>query len=236
VWFQLYAATEWSLTRSMIQRAEAAGCPVLVFTVDQISGTNRETLRRFERQDPRQCSLCHDRTSTQTINRRRPMFDGMDLTGVRLQPPLSWDYVKRLKDTTKMKLVIKGIVTSEDAELAVANGADAVVCSNHGGRADETFRSSIESLPEVVSGAAGKIPVLVDSGFRRGTDIFMALALGAAGICIGRPYLWGLGAFGQEGVEAVLEILTRELRLAMRYAGTPTISNITRVHVVARSR
>jgi isopentenyl diphosphate isomerase/L-lactate dehydrogenase-like FMN-dependent dehydrogenase len=232
VWFQFYPTTEWNVSRAMIKRVEAAGCPVLVVTVDQISGTNRETLRRFERQDSRDCRACHDRTSLQTNSRRRPMFDGFDLTGVRFQPPMTWDYVKRVKDATRMKLVIKGLVTREDAELAVANGADAVVCSNHGGRADETGRSSIESLPEVLEGAAGRIPVLVDSGFRRGTDILIALALGATAVCVGRPYLWGLAAFGQEGVEAVLEILTRELRLAMRYAGTPAIPNISRAHVV----
>lgn len=234
VWFQLYATTEWNLSRAMVKRVEAAGCPVLVLTVDQISGTNRETLQRFIRLDTRDCRVCHDRTTMQANYRRRPMFEGMDLTNVKFQPPVTWDYVQRLRETTKMKLVIKGIVTSEDAQRAVASGADAVVCSNHGGRADETGRSAIESLPEVVAGAAGRIPVLVDSGFRRGTDIFTALALGAAGVCIGRPYLWGLAAFGQEGVEAVLDILTRELALAMRYAGTPSITDITRSHVVER--
>ena len=162
------------------------------------------------------------------------MFNGLDLAGVAMQPPVTWDYVKRLKDTTTMRLVIKGIVTREDAALAVTNGADAIVCSNHGGRAEETGRSSIESLPEVLEGAAGRVPVLVDSGFRRGTDIFTALALGATAICVGRPYVWGLAAFGQEGVEAVLDILTRELQLAMRYAGTAAIPNITRAHVVER--
>ncbi len=234
VWFQLYATTDWNVTRSMVKRAEAAGCPVLVFTVDQISGTNRETLRKFERQDTRDCRLCHDRTNLQTRHTRRPMFSGLDLTGVAMQPPVTWDYVKRLKDTTPMRLVIKGIVTREDAELAVTAGADAIVCSNHGGRAEETGRSSIESLPEVLEGAAGRVPVLVDSGFRRGTDILIALALGAAAICVGRPYLWGLAAFGQEGVETVLDILTRELQLAMRYAGTAAIPNIKREHVVER--
>jgi isopentenyl diphosphate isomerase/L-lactate dehydrogenase-like FMN-dependent dehydrogenase len=162
------------------------------------------------------------------------MFSGLDLAGVGFQPPVTWDYVKRLKDTTRMQLVIKGIVTREDADLAVTAGADAIVCSNHGGRADETGRSSIESLADVLEGAAGRVPVLVDSGFRRGTDVFTALALGAAGICVGRPYVWGLAGFGQEGVETVLDILTRELQLAMRYAGTPAISNITRAHVVER--
>ena len=234
VWFQLYATTDWNVTRSMVKRAEAAGCQVLVFTVDQISGTNRETLRRFERQDTRDCRLCHDRTNLQTRTTRRPMFSGLDLAGVSMQPPVTWDYVKRLKDATTMRLVIKGIVTREDAALAVTNGADGIVCSNHGGRAEETGRSSIESLPEVLEGAAGRVPVLVDSGFRRGTDIFTALALGAAAICVGRPYVWGLAAFGQEGVEVVLDILTRELQLAMRYAGSPAVPNITRAHVVER--
>lgn len=235
IWFQLYATTEWRVSRAMVKRAEAAGCPILVLTVDQISGTNRETLRRFEREDKRQCSVCHDRSSLQTSTQRKPMFDGLDLKGVRFQPPhVTWDYVRRLKDTTAMKLVIKGIVTREDAELAVTHGADGIICSNHGGRADETARSSIESLPEVLEGAAGRIPVLVDGGFRRGTDVFKALALGAAAICIARPYLWGLAAFGQEGVEAVLDILTREVSRSMRYAGTTSVDKITRSHVTEK--
>jgi 4-hydroxymandelate oxidase len=131
-----------------------------------------------------------------------------------------------------MKLVIKGLVTREDAELAVARGADGIICSNHGGREVESGRPSIESLREVLEGAAGRVPVLVDSGFRRGTDIFKALALGAKAICVGRPYLWGLAAFGQEGVEAVLDILTRELTRVMRQAGTTSIGAISRSHVV----
>ena len=125
-----------------------------------------------------------------------------------------------------MQLVIKGIVTREDAELAVSAGADAIVCSNHGGRAEETGRSSIESLPEVLEGAAGRIPVLVDSGFRRGTDIVKALAMGAKAVCIGRPYLWGLGAFGQEGVERVLQLLRRELFAAMQQMGAPSLKDL----------
>ena len=231
VWYQLYATTRWDLSRAMVKRAEAAGCPVLVFTVDQISGSNRETLKQFSAQDPRDCRVCHDNSTLQSRNVRRPMFNGMDLNGVAFQPPVTWDYVKRLKDTTSMKLVIKGIVTREDAELCVQHGADAVVCSNHGGRADDIGSSSIECLPEIAAGVGGRIPVLVDGGFRRGTDIFKALALGANGVLIGRPYVWGLGSFGQEGVEAVLDILKRELHLAMRYAGTPKIADITRAYV-----
>jgi isopentenyl diphosphate isomerase/L-lactate dehydrogenase-like FMN-dependent dehydrogenase len=131
-----------------------------------------------------------------------------------------------------MKLVLKGLVTREDAELAVARGADGILCSNHGGRAEDTGRPIIESLTEVLAGAAGRIPVLVDSGFRRGTDIFKALALGAAAVCIGRPYLWGLGAFGQEGVEAVLDMLTKELSMVMRHAGATSIPAISSTHVI----
>jgi len=149
---------------------------------------------------------------------------------------MSWDFVKRLKDTMKMKLVIKGIVTREDAELAVQHGADGLVVSNHGGRGEETLRSTIECLPEVVQGCAGKIPVLIDGGIRRGTDIFKALALGANSVGIGRPYNWGLAAFGQPGVEAVLAILRREVEGIMRQAGTTSIENITRAYVAERWR
>jgi isopentenyl diphosphate isomerase/L-lactate dehydrogenase-like FMN-dependent dehydrogenase len=234
IWFQLYPSTSLNVTGAMVKRAEMAGCPVLVFTVDQVGGSNRETLKRFMLQDKRQCNVCHDRSSLQTSTQRKSMFEGLDLKGVRSQPPVTWDYVKRLKDTTKMKLIIKGIATREDAELSVTYGVDGIICSNHGGRGEASGRSSIESLPEVLEGAAGKIPVLVDGGFRRGTDIFKALALGANAICIGRPYLWGLAAFGQEGVEAVLDILTRELVMVMRHSGTTTVGNITRAHVIQR--
>jgi isopentenyl diphosphate isomerase/L-lactate dehydrogenase-like FMN-dependent dehydrogenase len=158
------------------------------------------------------------------------MFDGVDTSGlVDLDAPaLTWDFLSRLKGTTSMKVFLKGIVTREDARLSLENGADGVIVSNHGGRAEESGRGTIESLPEVVEAIGGRIPVLVDSGFRRGTDIFKALALGADAICIGRPYLWGLASFGQAGVEAVLEILKKELALAMKLAGATSIGGISR--------
>ena len=127
-----------------------------------------------------------------------------------------------------MKLVLKGIVTAEDARLAVEHGVDGLIVSNHGGRAEDSGRATIESLPEVVDAVDGRMPVIVDSGFRRGTDIFKALALGADAIAIGRPYLWGLGAFGQEGVETVLDLLQHELEIVMRQARTTRIDEITR--------
>ncbi|HEX9638665.1 MAG TPA: alpha-hydroxy acid oxidase [Acidobacteriota bacterium] len=239
VWYQLYPTDQWSVARALVQRAQAAGCPVLVLTVDLQGGSNRETLARAMRRDPRPCGTCHAGevfTQARAYLERKPMFRGLDLSAVTMIGPMdmTWDYVKRLRDTTSMPIVIKGIVTREDAELALEHGADGLIVSNHGGRGEESGRSTIESLSEVVEGAAGRIPVLVDSGFRRGTDIFKALALGATAVGIGRPYLWGLGAFGQPGVEAVLEILRGELRTVMRQAGTLSISDIDRSYVVDR--
>jgi isopentenyl diphosphate isomerase/L-lactate dehydrogenase-like FMN-dependent dehydrogenase len=147
---------------------------------------------------------------------------------------MTWDYVDKLKSATSMKVLVKGIVTAEDAALCVRHGADGVIVSNHGGRADETLRGTIESLPEVLDAVQGKVPVIVDSGFRRGTDIFKALALGAHAVGVGRPYLWGLGAFGQPGVEKVLDILMRELKIVMQQMGTTSIANIARSSLQTR--
>jgi isopentenyl diphosphate isomerase/L-lactate dehydrogenase-like FMN-dependent dehydrogenase len=145
---------------------------------------------------------------------------------------LTWEFVDRLKAATPMKVVVKGIVTAEDAERCVQHGADGIIVSNHGGRAEESGRGTIESLPEVARAARGRIPVILDSGVRRGTDVFKAIALGADAVGIGRPYLWGLGAFGQAGVEAVLRILRDELRTVMALSGARTIAEIRDGRVV----
>ena len=126
-----------------------------------------------------------------------------------------------------MKLVLKGIETREDAALCLENGVDCIIVSNHGGRAEESGRATIDCLPEVIKAVDGRIPVLVDGGVRRGTDIFKALAMGARAICIGRPYIWGLSAFGQPGVERVLDILHRELDLVMRQCGARSLKEIS---------
>jgi 4-hydroxymandelate oxidase len=140
--------------------------------------------------------------------------------------------VRRLKDSTKLKLVLKGIETREDAALCVQHGVDGIIVSNHGGRAQEGGRATIECLPEVVDAVQGKIPVLVDGGVRRGTDVFKALALGAKGVGIGRPYIWGLAAFGQPGVDKVLDLLTRELSLMMRHAGVTSVRKLDRSFII----
>jgi 4-hydroxymandelate oxidase len=233
VWQQLYPTNDWAVTRAMIKRAEAAGSPVLVFTVDHMDNANNETQSRGRRFDDRDCSACHEKGFSGYV-RGKPAFQGLDISKVTAlyDPSITWDYVKRLKDATKMKLVLKGIVTGEDAEIALEHGVDGIVVSNHGGRGEDTLRPTIECLPEVVAAVKGKIPVLVDGGIRRGTDVFKALALGATAVGFGRPQAWGLAAFGQSGVEAVLTILRRELEKIMRQAGTPSTRDITRAFVI----
>jgi len=150
-----------------------------------------------------------------------------------VNPPLAdWTYVDRLKKMTKMKLVLKGIDTAEDAILAREHGADGLVVSNHGGRSTETGRGTIDIQPEVVDAVGSQMPIFVDGGFRRGSDIFKALALGARAVGIGRPYIWGLTAFGQEGVERVLEILRAELTLTMLGCGVASTRQLTRQYVL----
>ena len=144
---------------------------------------------------------------------------------------MDWAFVDRLRKFWRGKLIIKGLDTREDARLCIDHGIDAILVSNHGGRATETLRATLEALPEVVAAVNGRIPVFVDGGCRRGTDVFKALALGAKAVGIGRPFLWGLGAFGQAGVDRVLEILQGELRLAMGNCGTQTVADITRAYV-----
>ena len=245
IWYQLYPTDVWPVTHALVKRAEAAGCTALALTVDLQGGSNRETLARAERRDTRDCTPCHGnalfgsaRANVSAYVGRRPMFKGLDVSAVKslVPPELTWDFVKRLRDATTMPLLIKGIVAREDAELAVQHGVAGLIVSNHGGRAEESGRATIESLAEVVEGVKGRVPVLVDGGFRRGTDVFKALALGAAAVAVGRPYIWGLAAFGQPGVEAVLEILRRELRTAMRQAGTRRVAEITRDYVIDRGR
>jgi 4-hydroxymandelate oxidase len=248
VWQQLYPTNVWEVGRAIVKRAEKAGAPAIVLTVDLQEGSNRETLFRAQTVDKRECSACHSSAYTGAARgrpragsggfaqyaARKPMFDGLDLSKVTALHPanMNWEFVKRLRDTVTVKLLIKGIVTREDAQIAVEYGVDGLIVSNHGGRAEETLRPTIESLSEVVDGAAGKIPIIVDGGVRRGTDIFKALALGATAVGIGRPPLWGLAAFGQPGVETVLEMLRRELRTIMRQAGTTSVDRISGSYVV----
>jgi isopentenyl diphosphate isomerase/L-lactate dehydrogenase-like FMN-dependent dehydrogenase len=225
LWYQLYTSNSFENSAKMVKRAEAAGCPVVAVTVDLPGGRNTETDKRLAREDTRTCNACHGPNGA---NGTKPMFAGLDMKGFTLTSgTLTWDFVKRLKDVTSMKVMVKGLESGEDAALAVSSGADGIIVSNHGGRATETGRATIECLPEVVQAVGGRLPIIIDGGIRRGTDAFKALALGATAVGIGRPYIWGLGAFGQAGVERTLQILDTELRLAMVGCGTTSLKAIT---------
>jgi 4-hydroxymandelate oxidase len=228
VWFQLYPTRKWEVAEALVRRAERAGSRVIVVTIDGPSPSNWETLVRFRRTDTRQCDGCHGRTFQDYVA-RKPNFFGIDISGVTglNAANLTWDSIKRLRDTVHMKIVLKGILASEDAKLAADYGIDGIIVSNHSGRVIDSGRATIEVLPEIIEVVGGRMPVLVDSGFRRGTDIIKALAMGAQAVCVGRPYLWGLGAFGQPGVERVLEILRTETRAAMQQVGAPSIKHLT---------
>lgn len=234
VWYQLYATSSWAVTEKLVRRAQAAGAKVLVLTVDVPAGRKTETEVRWKRLDERPCGACHGAGPIGTAEyfRRKPMFDGIAMKDVSLfSPGFTWETVRRLRQLTSMKLVLKGIVTGEDALLCREQGIDGVIVSNHGGRAEESGRASLDCLPEVISGAGSGVTVMMDGGVRRGGDVFKALALGARAVCLGRPYLWGLGAFGQAGVETAIDLVRGELELVMKQCGTRTLGEISAAHV-----
>jgi len=189
------------------------------------------TSRRFGREDTRNCGSCHSNGVGTPVPGFRPMYEGIGLAGSFNPSDATWATVDQLRKLTRMKLMLKGLDSAEDAQLAVDHGVDGIIVSNHGGRAAETLRATIDCLPEVVSAVRGRVPVFLDGGIRHGADIYKALATGASAVGIGRPYIWGLSAFGQEGVERVLDILRAELTLTMKQMGTPTIKDITAARV-----
>ncbi|MEO7207133.1 MAG: alpha-hydroxy acid oxidase [Steroidobacteraceae bacterium] len=231
VWFQLYTTSSFDVTTKLVKRAEAAGCPVVAVTVDLPAGRNIETALRLARTDTRICTACHAPTGSPFSS--RPMFSQIDAAGLQTtSPSLTWDFIKRLRNITKMKILIKGLEAAQDADLAVAHGADGIIVSNHGGRATDTGRGTLECLPEIAAVVRGRVPVILDGGVRRGTDVLKALALGATAVGIGRPYIWGLGAYGQPGVDRVLELLDNELRLAMVGVGARNLHEITGASII----
>ncbi len=235
LWAQIYGQRFMPVTRHFLREAESAGCGAIVLTVDIVGlPTGRERIERYRRHENSACRSCHSSVGGTVGRGAVQMAQAIGLDPLALAARsmmLDWEIVDRIRDATPLPLVIKGILMGEDAELCVEHGADAIVVSNHGGRAEDNGFASIDALPDVVRAAAGRIPVLVDSGFRRGTDVFKALALGASAVCIGRPYIWGLASFGEKGVARVLQILLGEFRTAMRQMGTPTLAAIDESHV-----
>jgi isopentenyl diphosphate isomerase/L-lactate dehydrogenase-like FMN-dependent dehydrogenase len=233
VWYQLYAPGGWPQCEQMLKRVAASGVSVIALTVDNTTGRFSESYLRNRPRDMTQCSACHK--GEPPGEREYPMLVGIDMKGVkRYDPAMDWNFVDRIRGAWKGKFVIKGIDTREDAALCLQHGIDGILVSNHGGRSTDTGRATIEALPEVIAEVKGRIPVFVDGGVRRGTDVFKALALGATAVGIGRPFLWGLGAFGEAGVDRVLEIMQAELKLAMGNCGTRTVGDITKDYVATR--
>lgn len=231
-WFMLYPTDDWIVTQALVSRAEAAGSPAIILTVDRQGGRNTEDLFRQRRLDERDCKGCHTPGFANEVG-RKSNFEGIDVSKVTnlYGTGMTWEYVDRLRGIVKGKLLLKGIMTGEDAKLALSHGVDGIIVSNHGGRAEESGQSTIGVLAEVVDAVAGRIPVLIDGGVRRGTDVLKALAVGATGVGIGRPYVWGLASFGESGVDRVLEILDAEFITIMRQVGAINIKQITRDNV-----
>jgi 4-hydroxymandelate oxidase len=232
-WFMLYPTDVWSVTEALVERAEGAGSPAIVLTVDRQGGRNTETMFRLRRDDQRPCTVCHKPGAFSNEVTRKANFNGIDVSKVTnlYGTGMTWEFVDRLRTTVKGKLVLKGIMTGEDAKEAMRHGVDGVIVSNHGGRAEESGQATIGVLVEVVDAVGGRIPVLIDGGVRRGTDALKALALGASAVGIGRPYVWGLASFGEPGVDRVLEILDVEFITIMRQVGALNIAQITRDNV-----
>ena len=234
-WFQLYFNRDREITRRLVERAEASGYSALCLTVDLPWLGRREADIRNRLEFPPDVTLAN--FAGEDARALLPVVTGatLDASAGPSDPSLTWKDVDWLRSLTKMRLVLKGILTGEDAALAVEHGAEAVVVSNHGGRQLDGVAASIEALPEVAEAVGGRAEVLLDGGIRRGTDVLKALALGAGAVLIGRPYIWGLALEGEEGVGRVLAILRFELELAMALAGCPALADIGRGLVARRA-
>jgi len=209
VWFQLYVQKDRGFTRDLVQRAEDSGCRALCVTVDSptFGARNRE-----------------DRAKNELPERELPNLKGKDY----LDPSLAWKDIDWLRSFARRPVLLKGVLNPDDAATAVEAGVSGIIVSNHGARNLDTVPATIDALPLVAEKVAGRVPVLVDGGIRRGTDVIKACARGASAVQIGRPYLWGLGIAGAEGVTRVVEILRKEFEMAMALTGRPTIASIDR--------
>jgi 4-hydroxymandelate oxidase len=232
-WFQLYVYKDRALTEWLVQRAEAAGYHALVLTVDMpyLGRRERDVRNGFglppgmivanftEREEANQPSM-------------PPGESGLAVYATRqLDPTLTWEAIEWLRGVTRLPVLVKGVLTAEDAQEALAHGAAGVIVSNHGGRQLDGALATIEALPEIAQAVAGRVPVLVDGGVQRGTDVLKALALGATAVQIGRPALWALAEGGAAGVTRALGLLREELRLAMALSGCRSLGEISRALV-----
>ncbi len=232
LWFQLYVYRDRDVTRDLVRRAEAAGCRAIVLTVDTPHLGRRERDMRGGFTLPPDVGIRNlERYGTPDALRWAQTSSFTAYVHALLDASLTWESVDWLRSITTLPVLLKGILTAEDAALAIEHGAAGIIVSNHGGRQLDGAVATIDALPAIAARVAGRIPVLLDGGIRRGTDVFKALALGARAVLIGRAYLWGLAADGEAGVARVLEMLRAELDMTMALAGCPTVSTITPAHV-----
>lgn len=228
LWFQLYVYKDREATRDLVRRVEAAGCSALVLTVDApMLGRRERDVRNSFALPPEFRVENLWATPYGNIERVHGQSGLASYFASMLDPSLTFRDVAWLQSITKLPLIVKGVVRADDAKRAVDVGASAVVVSNHGGRQLDTSPATIDVLGRVVAAVGGDVEVYVDGGVRRGTDVIKALALGARAVFLGRPVLWGLAAGGREGVGAVLELMRRELDLAMALCGCPSVAEIT---------
>lgn len=231
-WLQLYVFRDRGLSRSLVERAEAAGARALCLTVTVPVQGRRERDARNRFALPPELEIANFRGITQAAF---PSGAGSALEAFvhrEFDPSLDWRALDWLRSITRLPVFLKGIMTHEDTRLAIEHGADGVIVSNHGGRQLDGAVPTLLALPEVVDAAEGRVPVLVDGGVRRGSDVVKAIALGARAVLIGRPYLWGLAVGGQAGVEAVIQDLRRELERVMALVGRPNLTDLDRSMVV----
>lgn len=224
LWFQLYVNPHSDFCRELIRRAEAAKYEALVITVDQQVSGIRSREKRSGFTLPPGLERANLRGLPLATGAQRPSEES--IYSAILDPTLTWKEIRALAATTKMPLVIKGVLTGDDAAQALDAGAAAIIVSNHGGRVLDTVPATIDALPEVVARVQGRVPVLVDGGIRRGTDILKAIGLGASAILIGRPYLYGLAVNGADGVARIVNILRREFEMAMALTGRRSLKEI----------
>ena len=223
-WFQLYVQRDRGFTRELVRRAEDAGCSALVLTVDTPLLGTRDRERRVGMALPPNLALAN-LAGLATAELHGAPFHA-DLYNPFLDPTVTWEIVPWLKSFARVPVLLKGILTAADARTALERGADGILVSNHGGRNLDGAPAAIEALPRVVEVVADRVPVLVDGGVRRGTDVVRALALGARAVLIGRPYVYGLAWDGADGVRAVIETLRRELMQTMGMCGAPRLADI----------
>lgn len=227
IWFQLYIQPDFDVTTALVRRAERAGVSALVVTADSPELGRRE---RDDRND------FHDLPPGLYAANMRDLVhaDGGDIRQIQMSPDISWEHVRQLRDITDLPIVIKGVLHPEDAQLAVEQGIDGLLVSNHGGRQLDTVPATIDALPAIAHVVDGRVPLLIDGGIRSGTDIAMALALGATAVGVGRPILWGLTVGGDKGVVEVLARLRAEFDHTVAMCGCRSLADLTPDLVVAR--